>query len=235
MKHVRDLSPGDAAHRRWLLQRLRALRISLGCGLADVGYELHLTWSGVSKFENHPNPNPYICSVQRYLRALDHRADLRLRGLPDVEGDPNCRFGNSDDPAAADAAERSLLLARLLATRKALGISQFELARRLGCDRSSLCVIEQGRQEPMLGTYQRYARALGGSLRVNVVAAPPADPVAVEQVMSGRRSFSVLNDAERVLLFREHAPQLSQRALMERLGVSGTQFAQWRDRAAEVV
>ena len=60
------------------------------------------------------------------------------------------------------------LIAPLVARRTALGISQDALAKRMGTSQSVLARLERGTSEPKLLTLDRYARALGSSLRVEL-------------------------------------------------------------------
>jgi DNA-binding XRE family transcriptional regulator len=50
---------------------------------------------------------------------------------------------------------------RILHMRETLGITQGEMAKRVGHDRTSVTNIETGRQRLLLQTVEAYARALG--------------------------------------------------------------------------
>jgi DNA-binding XRE family transcriptional regulator len=88
---------------------------------------------------------------------------------------------NSDDELRAHleseegrVAIRELVLShqiyKLRMLRKALGVSQVELAARLGVSQIRISQIENGKLERFeLGTLLRYVEALGGSLELNVV------------------------------------------------------------------
>lgn len=59
---------------------------------------------------------------------------------------------------------------KLRMLRKALGVTQVELAARLGVSQIRISQIENGKLERFeLGTLLRYVEALGGSLELNVV------------------------------------------------------------------
>ncbi|WP_167344584.1 helix-turn-helix domain-containing protein [Amycolatopsis thermoflava] len=66
------------------------------------------------------------------------------------------------------ATEPHTLVAELVATRKRLGISQEEIADRMGMQRPQVSMFETGRREPRLSTLMRYADALGARLGIEV-------------------------------------------------------------------
>lgn len=235
MKRAFDINPGDRQHRRNLQAKLRELRTYHGITQPDLGAELSLTHWAISRFELM-EPNPQILTIQRYARAIDHRARLDLHDLPDVTGDPAVdlftRRTKSSDPAAADDAARSLVLAQFLAARAELGISQKSAAEAMGCHPSSLCAIERGETQPLLSTYQRYARALGGKLTVAVVPAPTVDRVAVDKAARGEVAFEKLTDAERAELFRSHVASWPNLTAMRTFRMSHQTVQRWRAKAA---
>lgn len=55
--------------------------------------------------------------------------------------------------------------AKIEQIRKVLGITQDELAKRVGMNRTSVTNIEIGRQRLLLDTVERFAKALGTSPR----------------------------------------------------------------------
>lgn len=66
--------------------------------------------------------------------------------------------------------------ARLRELRKAAGLSQAELAYRMGAAQPHLCRIEQGSSpNPHLGSIERAAQALGMRLVITIEAGEP-DP-----------------------------------------------------------
>lgn len=76
--------------------------------------------------------------------------------------------GTTDDEEA-DAETRQRLLAVLVERRKALGLKQSDLAAHLGVGQQEVSMIERGKVGLRLETLQRYARAVGVRLRVEVV------------------------------------------------------------------
>ena len=69
-------------------------------------------------------------------------------------------------------------LARLVIRhRAALGLSQQELARRIGTSHSAISRIESGRHKTSVYTLQRIAKALGLRLVLGFESGPPEHPV----------------------------------------------------------
>jgi transcriptional regulator with XRE-family HTH domain len=60
-----------------------------------------------------------------------------------------------------EAVRRSLTL-----RRTSLKLTQAEVAKRMGTTQSAVSDLESGRAEPMVGTMQRYAAAVGLRLRM---------------------------------------------------------------------
>ena len=78
-------------------------------------------------------------------------------GLFDLPGAPE---------AFQDAGRKWLLIRRLIAGRKSLGMSQSDIADQMGTTQSAVSDIEKGTTDPRLSTLQRFARAIGGELHV---------------------------------------------------------------------
>jgi predicted transcriptional regulator len=60
-------------------------------------------------------------------------------------------------------------VASLTARRRELGLSQAEVAARMATTQSAVARLEAGSVDAKLSTLRRYAAALGGSLRWEVV------------------------------------------------------------------
>lgn len=56
----------------------------------------------------------------------------------------------------------------LMAARQARGLTQVQLAERLGISQSNVSRLEQG-EDPQLSTLHRYVAALGGRLEVRAI------------------------------------------------------------------
>ena len=60
------------------------------------------------------------------------------------------------------------LIRELVAARSSAGLSQADLARRMGTTQSVIARLEGGRSAPTWKTLSRYAEATGRRLRVNL-------------------------------------------------------------------
>lgn len=67
-----------------------------------------------------------------------------------------------------ETAVRTRLVRALVARRVASGLSQVEVGRRMGTTQSAVSEFERGLHYPQVETLQRYARAVGGRLRVSL-------------------------------------------------------------------
>lgn len=63
------------------------------------------------------------------------------------------------------------IAAALIAARSRAGLSQADVAKRMGTTQSVVARLESGRQRPSLSSLERYAKATGSRLRVELVAA----------------------------------------------------------------
>lgn len=107
--------------------------------------------------------------------------------LYDLDAELERHFGPMGSPgwnAAEERAWERYNAAMLLEARKEAGLTQEELANRLGVDKGYISRIERGLTEPMVSTFYRLAAALG--FRVDLVperrpgpaASPEADGLA---------------------------------------------------------
>ncbi len=76
-----------------------------------------------------------------------------------------------------NAKKRSEIIAQLVEARLDKGISQAELARMIGTQRSNLCRLESGAQNPSLDTLVKIAAALGKELTMTLEEKEPMPPV----------------------------------------------------------
>jgi DNA-binding XRE family transcriptional regulator len=89
-------------------------------------------------------------------------ADLKHRLLADA-----------DTRAEYEALETEFAIAReLIAARARAGMSQAEVAQRMGTSQSTVARLESGRTLPSLRTLQRYARATGSRAVVRLETQP---------------------------------------------------------------
>lgn len=214
--------PGDRWIRHWIVRHLRQLREQLGISRAELADELWLTVRAVETWEDENDPNPHIGTLQRYARALDHRLDLRLTGIPGFWHQPPTLLGLQ--PADADTAVRASLAAALVAARQGSGITLTLAGRAMSRTRHAAARMEQRTANPLLAARQRYARVLGGRIVVQVVPDPPIDLVKVDHVHAGLLPFGSLTTAEQVALLQRHGHDADepQRTRLSRWGISHT-------------
>ena len=72
--------------------------------------------------------------------------------------------------AYAEAEAEFSIAAALIAARAQAGLTQAELARRMGTTQSAIARMESGRFKPSHRTLEKYARATGTRLRVSFEA-----------------------------------------------------------------
>jgi predicted transcriptional regulator len=70
----------------------------------------------------------------------------------------------------AESARRQELLAELIAQRRAAGLSQAEVADRMGTSQPAVARVEAGAVDVRLSTLRRYAEAVGRRLEVRLTA-----------------------------------------------------------------
>ncbi len=93
------------------------------------------------------------------------------------------------------SAERRRLVADLTAQRRAAGLSQTEVAARMGTSQSAVARLETGDADVRVSTLERYAAAIGSQLAWQARARPGADtdpmapgPVGPDVTGPGRAS-----------------------------------------------
>lgn len=97
----------------------------------------------------------------------------------DLTADFERQFGPMGSPgwnAAVERAWERYNADLLLEARKEAGLTQEELANRLGVDKGYISRIERGLTEPMVSTFYRLAAALG--FRVDLVPERRPEPAA---------------------------------------------------------
>ena len=146
--------------------------------------------------------------------------------------------GDSDDYASSDGSElfdvefvghledaetRSCLLRVLISARTTCGLTQTAVARAMETTQSAVSQLEGGSTDPRLSTLQRYARAVGGCLQVdlNLIPAvggiPHVWPALDSPPSSAGQIFltNVLRSGELQELMHERAKLTSPRDLDE--------------------
>ena len=77
-------------------------------------------------------------------------------------------------PGFREMARRRALLDELVARRRAAGLSQSEVAARMGTSQPAVARFETGQADARLSTVQRYAEAIGAEMRLAL--APQRSP-----------------------------------------------------------
>ena len=75
------------------------------------------------------------------------------------------------------AGERRRLVAELTGQRQAAGLSQTQVAARMGTSQSAVARLEAGEADVRASTLERYAAAIGSQIRWRLQDAAPAGPV----------------------------------------------------------
>lgn len=82
------------------------------------------------------------------------------------------RHRRSAFPGLQDLSERHRLLEELVTARLAVGLSQTEVAAKMGTSQSSVARLESGGADMRLSTLQRYANAVGLDVSWQLRASP---------------------------------------------------------------
>lgn len=78
-------------------------------------------------------------------------------------------LADAETRAAYDAMADEYTLAReLIAARTRAGLSQGEVAQRMGTTQSAVARLESGKRPPSMRTVQRFAQAVGGHLVLRI-------------------------------------------------------------------
>jgi ribosome-binding protein aMBF1 (putative translation factor) len=166
---------GVAPHRRGMAPRSwvpvtppeRAWRLArpLAPGVKPVYLLPHAPGEpGDSPGEAYPTTEAQAAYAHRRRRE---RAARAARGEPEPETRHDRHHRRLQEETATREAARALGAA-LRAWRAAQGLSQTELARRLGMARPNVARLEAGGLFPGIPVLQRLARVTGGALRVDV-------------------------------------------------------------------
>jgi predicted transcriptional regulator len=92
-----------------------------------------------------------------------------MKSLKDLKRD---MLADPDTRAAFDAQAEEYAIAReLIAARARAGLSQSEVAERMGTTQSVVARLESGKRPPSMRTVERFAQAVGGHLVLRIVAA----------------------------------------------------------------
>jgi ribosome-binding protein aMBF1 (putative translation factor) len=113
-----------------------------------MDHELNLT-SGASEASGTAEPAMGDAGVQVPVMPGFREMALRRR---------------ADEQAARMAEDRGRLVRELAAQRQAAGLSQTEVAARMGTSQSAVARLESGTADVRASTLERYAAAVGGQI-----------------------------------------------------------------------
>jgi ribosome-binding protein aMBF1 (putative translation factor) len=78
-------------------------------------------------------------------------------------------LSDKDTTAAyADMADEFAIVRELIAARARAGLSQTEVAQRMGTTQSAVARLESGKRLPSMRTVERFAQAVGGRLVLRI-------------------------------------------------------------------
>src|SRR5579859_231849 len=89
-------------------------------------------------------------------------AGLEAGSLPVMPGFRDMALRRADEQAARMAEDRGRLVRELAGQRQAAGLSQTEVAARMGTSQSAVARLESGTADVRASTLERYAAAVGG-------------------------------------------------------------------------
>jgi ribosome-binding protein aMBF1 (putative translation factor) len=84
--------------------------------------------------------------------------------LPVMPGFREMALRRADEQAARMAKDRGRLVRELAEQRQAAGLSQTEIAARMGTSQSAVARLESGTADVRASTLERYAAAVGGQI-----------------------------------------------------------------------
>lgn len=169
-----DLHPDDAEARIKLRLTLRDLRRQQHLTVEHVADQTGSTIAAVYLFEQRDS-QLLIARAQRHARGVNHRLVLHPvlpHTLPAHPTEAAFTAAAVNGGDLDDDYHRSAVLTHLVAYRRWLGLSARDIAERCGNDRagSSTSLLEADTKPALLASYQRYARALGGRLELDIEA-----------------------------------------------------------------
>lgn len=85
----------------------------------------------------------------------------------------------TEKAAAEDAEDRYFVLDMLIEMRRLAGLTQTDVAQRMGITQATVAGLETKAHDPKLSTLQRYARAVGAELRFELRLHDDPDETAV--------------------------------------------------------
>ena len=113
--------------------------------------------------KRHPAPGPADADAGD-ADAGDADAGDASASLPLMPGFREMALRRADEQAARMAVDRGRLVRELAEQRQAAGLSQTEVAARMGTSQSAVARLESGTADVRASTLERYAAAVGGQI-----------------------------------------------------------------------
>jgi ribosome-binding protein aMBF1 (putative translation factor) len=121
--------------------------------------------AGKPKSAGKPEPEPAGKPEPEPAGKLEPAGDDPGGSLPVMPGFREMTLRRSADEQAARMAEdRGRLVRELAEQRQAAGLSQTEIAARMGTSQSAVARLESGAADVRASTLERYAAAVGGQI-----------------------------------------------------------------------
>ena len=117
--------------------------------------------------KRHPAPGP--AGDNATTDNTDNTGNVDNAGdadasLPVMPGFREMALRRADEQAARMAEDRGRLVRELAEQRQAAGLSQTEVAARMGTSQSAVARLESGTADVRASTLERYAAAVGGQI-----------------------------------------------------------------------
>ena len=113
------------------------------------------------KRKRRPAPGPVGGAADDAGVIVGHDAG---ESLPVMPGFREMALRRADEQAARMAEDRGRLVRELAEQRQAAGLSQTEIAARMGTSQSAVARLESGTADVRASTLERYAAAVGGQI-----------------------------------------------------------------------
>lgn len=168
-----DLHPDDLAARIALRDHLIHLRIKLRLSCWQMAPRIGWANGNLYRRESDPAPNWELVTAAAWANALGHHFHL----VPNVPNYASSGFADTLEAIGGDDYQHAAAIERLIATRRAVGLSQGQLGYRIDLSDATISRLEDRGNAGLTATWQKYCRGLGG--RLDLVLTPfESDEVA---------------------------------------------------------
>jgi transcriptional regulator with XRE-family HTH domain len=177
-------------------RHLRRLRERHNLLLEDVAARIGTGFTAVSDFERRGGSRK-LGSIQAHAHGIGYRTVFGVEGLPDVDAPAADQLravaAKATDWRRGHAYERAALGALLRAHREHQGLTQSDLAGRLGKTKSTVGFVENLDQDLTTRTVGGHVEGLGGKLGIRFVLADDAAVAArVVELMNELAEYAIV-------------------------------------------